>query len=107
MKQYTVRVSSFAAKQIAEYGVFIAKQSGHVEIADRWMDHVYASMQKLHYSPRRFVFAEENKYRNYEIHRQIIGQYLALYTVDDETEVVQIIGFRQGNRLPRPDELPD
>jgi len=49
----TQQSSCFAAKQITEYGASIAKQSGYVEIADRWMDHVYATMQKLHDFIRR------------------------------------------------------
>ena len=59
MTRYAVRVSSTAAEKIAEYGFYIAKQSGSVEIAERWMTHVYATVDKLRYSPRRFVFAEE------------------------------------------------
>ena len=106
-KTYKVCVSSFAADQIAEYGAYIAEKSGFDEIANRWMYLVYEVMQKLHYMPRRFTFAEENQYRDYDIHRQIIGDYLALYTVNDETMTVQIIGFRHGRKLPRPDELPE
>lgn len=107
MTQYTVRVSSLAAEKIAEYGFYISEQSGSVEIAERWIAHVYATVDKLRYSPRRFVFAEENDHREYGIHRQIIGKYLALYTINEDTQTVLVIGFRHGHQLPKPDELPE
>jgi len=107
MTHYTVSVSSFAAEKIAEYGFYIAEQSGSPTIAEHWIARVYATMEKLHYSPCRFVFAEENDYRDYEIRRQIIGKYLALYTIDDAMKSVLVIGFRHGHRLPRSGDLPE
>jgi len=107
MTRYTVRVSVLAAEKISEYGFYIAEQSGSVEIAERWLAQVYAAIDKLHYSPRRFVFAEENAHRDYGIHRQIIGKYLALYTIVEDTQTVLVIGFRHGHQLPRLDELPE
>lgn len=107
MIEYTVRVSSFASDQIADYAAYIADKSGFPEIANKWMDLVYATMQKLDYSPRRFVLAEESQYRKYDIHRQIIGEYLAIYRIDKAAKVVEVIGFRRGCKLPRPNELPE
>ncbi len=106
MTEYTVRVSSFASERIADYAAYISDKSGFPEIANKWLDLVYATMQKLDHSPHRFVQAEESQYREYDIHRQIIGEYLALYRVDDESKTVEVIGFRRGCKLPRPDELP-
>jgi mRNA-degrading endonuclease RelE of RelBE toxin-antitoxin system len=107
MTHYAVSVSPLAAEKIADYGFYIATQSGSAAIAERWMARVYAAIEKLHYSPRRFVFAAESEYRDYDIHRLIIGKYLALYAVDDDAKIVRVIGFRHSHRLPRPDELPD
>jgi len=107
MTDYTVSVSPQVAEAIAEYGYYIANQSGSPVIAERWMARVYATIAKLHYSPHRFVTAEEDSHREYEIRRQIIGKYLALYTVDEEQKRVMVIGFRHGHRLPRPDDLPN
>ena len=63
-------------------------------------------MQKLSRMPRRFELAEGNRYRSYEIRRQMIDRYIALYTIDDNAGIVWIIGFCHGSRLPRTDELP-
>jgi len=50
--------------------------------------------------------AEEDQHRDYPIHRRIIGNYLALYTVDEEQSTVRVIGFRHGRQLPRLGQLP-
>ena len=104
---YAVRVSSVAADQIAAYQAYIAEKSGFQEIADRWAELVYDAIGKLHYMPGRFALAEEDRGRDYDIHRQIIGSYLALYTIDEDNMVVKVIGFRHGSRLPRPEELSE
>ncbi|TWT89983.1 hypothetical protein Mal64_03650 [Pseudobythopirellula maris] len=57
--------------------------------------------------PRRFGLAEENSHREYEIRRLLIGNHLALDTIDDETCSVHVIGFRPSRRLPRPNDLPE
>ena len=106
MTEYSVAVSPLAAEKIAEYAYYIATRSGSARIAERWIDRVYATIQRLRYSPHRFEYAEENSHRDYDIHRQIIGEYLALYTIDDEIKSVNVIGFRHGRRLPRAEELP-
>lgn len=103
---YTIVVAPDAADRIAEYGKFIAENSGSVEIAQRWVNLVYAAIESLDIFPRRFELAEEDAHRNYEIRRLVIGSYVAIYTVDDLAQAVKIIGFRHGARLPRPDTLP-
>ena len=63
-------------------------------------------LDTLDQSPQRFGLAEESGHRNYSIHRLIIGDYLAIYTIDEEEFVVKVIGFRHGRQLPRPEQLP-
>jgi len=46
-------------------------------------------------------------FRAYEIRRLLIGDYILLYTIVEETRTVWVIGFRHGSRLPRPDNLSD
>ena len=106
MKQYQVAVSPKARQQIGDCALYIAQQSGSLEVADRWIDRVYDSIQTLSTFPHRFVLGEENEYRDYEIRRKLIGRNLALHTIDEEAKVVRIIHFRHGSRLPRPGELP-
>ncbi len=79
MKRYKVVVSPAARQQVADQGRFIAEQSGSLEVALRWVDRIYESIDTLDFSPHRYELAEENRYRDYEIRRLLIGKYLALY----------------------------
>ena len=107
MKHYQVVVSPKTRQQISEYAHHIAESSGSNVVAERWANQVYDVIDRLEYFPRRFGLAEEDSYRNYAIHRLILGNYLALYAVDDEARIVRVIGFRHGKRLPRPNDLSD
>lgn len=104
--KYRVVVAPVAVDKIVEYGLYIAKRSRSLKIAEDWIDRVYAAIDTLDIFPHRFDLAEEDAHRDYEIRRQVIGNYLALYTTNDDKKTVTVIGFRHGARLPRPDELP-
>lgn len=106
MKSYTVIVAPIAAEQIAEYGRYLAEVAGMPQTAERWVNHVYDMIATLKAFPNRYSLAEEDRYRDYKIRRQVIGNYLVLYTVDEEAAKVHVVGFRHGHRLPRPSELP-
>jgi len=107
MRIYTIVVTPEAADQIARYGRYIEDVAGLPETAERWVQYVYTKIRKLEFSPQRHGLAVENAARNYEIRRQIIGNYLVLYHVNEPSETVHVIGFRHGSRLPRTDELPE
>lgn len=106
MTRYFVFVGPAAAERIDQYAQYIAQQSGSAEVARRWVRQVYDAMATLETFPRRFELAEENAHRDYEIRRLILGNYLALYTIDDARGTVSIVGFRHASRLPQVDELP-
>lgn len=106
MNQYQVLVSPRTRQQIRDYAMHIAQQSGSLTIAEQWTDRIFTGIERLEYFPRRFVRAEEHQHRDYDIYRQVIGNYLVLYTIDETAAAVRVIGFRHGARLPRPGELP-
>lgn len=106
MKRFAVSVQPVADDQILGYALYIEETSGSMAIAERWMTKVYAAIRMLETFPRRFGLAPEGAHRDYEIRALRIGDYLALYHVDDELSRVEVIGFRHGRRLPRPGELP-
>ncbi|MEQ8211858.1 MAG: type II toxin-antitoxin system RelE/ParE family toxin [Lacipirellulaceae bacterium] len=106
MKQYKVRTSPHATEKIAYYGSYIAHKSASLEVADHWVDQVYAAIDTLAHAPYRFELAEENAHRDYEVRCRVIGNYLALYTVDEEAGVVRVLNFRHSRQLPQPEELP-
>jgi len=104
--RYTVKLSATVVDQITDYALFIAKQRRAPEIAQRWLERVYDAIDTLDRMPHRCALAPENAHRPYEIRRLLIGQYLALFTIDEEKRAVHVIGFRHGYRLPRPADLP-
>lgn len=104
MKTYRVIVSPDAADQIAGYAGYIAHLAGSDEVARNWILNVYTTIDKLEHFPRRRELAEENERSSKELRRLIIGNYLALFTIDDEVSAVRVIGFRHAARLPHPDE---
>ena len=104
---YRVIVTPIVGDKILEYGRYIAEQSGSLQVAEKWIGGVYAAIDTLDVFPRRFNLAEEDEHRDYEIRRKVIGNYLALYHIDDAEKKVTVIGFRHGHRLPRPEELPE
>jgi plasmid stabilization system protein ParE len=107
MKTYKVVVAPIAAEKIAEHGRYIAEVAGMPQTAERWIDRVYDKIAALNAFPHRFALAEEDRFRDYEIRRQIIGTYLVLYSIDEAAQAVHVIGFRHGRRLPRAAELPE
>ena len=80
MNSYRVIVAPIAAESIAEYGRYIAEVAGKPETAERWVNHVYDKIATLDAFPQRHVLAEENGHRAYEIRRQVISNYLVLYS---------------------------
>lgn len=107
MISYRVDVTEQAASDIEYYTSYIQQQSGSIETGLRWASGVYTSVETLATMPRRYGIADEQIYVAYELRRLIIGNYLALYHVDDELRVVRILSFRHGAKLPLVDELPD
>ncbi|MGF1632247.1 MAG: hypothetical protein ACFCVE_00195 [Phycisphaerae bacterium] len=67
---------------------------------------MYEAIDTLDFLPRRCNLAEEDAHRPYEVRRLILGRHLILFTIDDATGTVYILGLRHGARLTRPDPLP-
>jgi toxin ParE1/3/4 len=103
---YMVIISPTASAAIEDEVHYIAIDKQMPETAARWNDRVHKAIATLSFLPRRYEFAPENADRNYDIRRLIIGNYLALFTIDEAKQAVHVIGFRHGARLPRPDDLP-
>lgn len=106
MKRYHVRMTASTNRQIAQCANYIGEESGCSDIAKRWSRKIYQQIATLSIYPRRNAIAQENDYRDYEIRRQLIGNYVALYTIDEKGLAVNIIGFRHAKQLPATQELP-
>lgn len=107
MKSYRVIIAPVAAKSIGECARYIAEIGRKPETAARWVERVYERIASLEAFPQRHSLAQENEHRDYEIRQQIIGNYVVLYSIDEDIAAVHVIGFRQGQRLSRPQDLPE
>jgi toxin ParE1/3/4 len=104
---YRVHITKSARSQIVENARYIAEASRSLEVAQRWLESVFDAAYTAAEFPRRCALADENDVREYEIRRLLIGNYLLLFTVVEEDQMVVVLGLRHGSRLPRADELPD
>ena len=92
---------------MAKCAKYIAEVGRKPETAAKWVDRVYERIASLEAFPQRHALAQENGQRDYEIRQQLIGNYVVLYGIDEENAEVHVVGFRQGHRLPRPQDLPE
>jgi len=105
--KYTVQITDAAYAAIADQARYIAVTCRAPLNAQRWLQKIWDAIDGLEQFPHRHALAAENEFKRYEVRRALVGDYLILFTIDDEGKNVWIIGFRQGSRLPRPDDLPD
>lgn len=105
--RYNVVVTDDAEAAIRREAEFIVEDSGFASRAVDWLLRAYALIDTLEESPRGCALAIENEFRPYEIRKLIHGRHQILFTIDDESRTVYVIGCRHGMRLPRPDDLPD
>ena len=104
---YEVRLTDQTRAAILGQADFIASVRHAPMNAERWLERVWDAIDSLAEWPRRYALAPENDTRPYDIRKIAVGDYLLVFTVDDESSRVWVIGFRHGAMLPRPDDLPD
>ncbi len=92
---------------IAEFAFFISEVREAPMNASYWLDRVESELLSLKSMPHRFGFTQENHFRDYEIRAMPIGNYIALFTIDEESEKVWVIGFRHGHQQARSQGLPE
>lgn len=104
MKTYRVVITDAAFARIREQARYIAVEGQAPLNAERWLSRVLAA-DSLDTMPRRCAKPIESELRSFEIRAIHIDGYMLLFTVDDESATVTVIGARHGRQLPRPDEL--
>lgn len=103
---YRVEVTPDALDAIRQHVRHIAVELRAPLNAERWLQRVWDAVDSLERFPRRCSLAPDNEQVTYEVRMQTVGDYLLLFTVDDETKTVWVLGFRHGSRLPRRGDLP-
>jgi plasmid stabilization system protein ParE len=102
---YKVITTLTAENLLLNQADFIKDQENHAQPARRWFALTRSEIAKLDHLPRRCPLAEEDAHRAYEIRRLLHHKHHVLFTIDEATKTVFIIGFRHGSQMPRPEEL--
>ena len=104
---YSVRYTDQVRNAILEQARYIAVDCCAPLNAERWLERIWDGIDSLEQWPHRCSLALENEFRPFEIRNINVDGYLTAYTVDDDTRIVWVIGFRHARQEPEPDELPD
>ena len=105
--KYTVEITDVAFEAIREQARYIAIKGNAPLNAQRWLEQVWDVIDGLEQMPQRHNLATESSFKTYEVRRVLLGSYLILFTIDESTGKVWVVGFRHGYRLPRPNDLPE
>ena len=105
--KYAVEITDAAFEAIRAQARYISVECQAPLNASRWLEQIWDVIDGLEQMPQRHNLAPESAFKTYEVRRALAGDYLVLFTIDDDARKVWVIGFRHGSRLPRPDELPD
>lgn len=99
---FEVLVAAAAKQRIREQAFWIATEQAGPRIAADWLKRIEESIGELETMPRRFPFAKEDEWCDYEVPQMSIGQFVLLFTIHDDEQQVWIVHARHGRQLPRP-----
>ena len=103
---YRVRIADSALGRIHAQARYIAIEQQAPEIAASWLQRVLKAGDTLSEMPHRCPRGLEDVLFTYDIRAMLVGHFVLLFTIVEESETVWIINARHGRQLPRPDELP-
>ncbi len=104
---YRVEITDSVYEVIRNQAHYLAFEQKASLNAKRWLKGLWDKIDSLEKWPKRFSLAQENNYRPYEIRQLTYGDYLILFTIDENRHVVYVIGFRHGKQQPQTILLPD
>ena len=105
-REYEVRLTPRADAAIEATAAYIRDEQRSPQNASAWLVRVYAAVDGLAFLPQRHGSAEENGQRSYEIRQVILDSHLVIFTVNERTGIVHVLGVRHAARRPRSRELP-
>ena len=100
---YAVEVSNSSLRAIDLYIHYLRVEKQVPDAAARMLGRISRAVDSLQQWPRRCPLAPEDQYRDYEIRMKLVGSSLLLFTIDDDSLLVTIIGFRHSSQLPNED----
>ena len=97
---YRVEVEANTHAKIREYIRYLAIEQQAPQAAELMLRRIWDAIDSLETFPGRCPLAPENEFREPEIRMRLVGPCLILFTKDEESSLVTIIGFRHGRALP-------
>lgn len=102
MKTYRVRLSDEALAAAEAYLRYIDQEQGEPLAAWRWWQKATEAIGSLSRMPDRCPPAPENEHTELTIRMLRVDRCLFLFTVEEDSAVVQILKFRHGSQQPNP-----
>lgn len=90
MKQYEVRVTRQALKQMKEIVHYISNDLMSPDAADNLLDKFRTEILKLSTFPKKHALIEEEPWRTEGIRKIVVKNFLIYYWVDDDNSRVQV-----------------
>ena len=103
---YRVITIPAAKQRIRDQAAYIATEQDDPVRAARWLQSVFDKIDSLAQMPRKYQTAAETEWRDYEIRRMRLGQFLFFYTIVEETKAVWVIHAKHTRQLTRLEDLP-
>ena len=84
----------------------IATEQEEPERAAQWLRRIFDKIDGLAKMPRRYQKATEDAWRDYEIRRVSIGQFILFFTIVEEAKTVWVIHAKHVRQKTRGQDLP-
>ena len=105
--KYRVVILPSAEEQIDSYINYIACTRREPINARKVLVKIRQSVDRIELFPNAAPYAPENDHRPYVIRMTVVAGCRLLFTVDEDTKTVRVIGFRHNRQMPDSGQLPD
>lgn len=100
MTGYAVIVSEAVHSTMADIVEYLYHESGSEEVVEAWARIMDAAITSLSEWPRRARLVDARNEMTRELRQMVVGDYLLIYQVRDDTRTVVVTGLRHGRRRP-------
>ena len=98
--KFDINIMPEAIEKIEAQARYIAIEKSEPQNAEAWLEAVYDAIAKLNSMPNRCSLAPEDEFSTKTIHMLRVKSHLILFTIDDQSKMVDVLSFRAGWQLP-------
>ncbi len=92
MKEYTVKITNIAYRQIQEIVSYISKDLLAPDAARKLLDKIENEIKELADMPQRYATIAEEPWKSEGVRKIIVNNFLIYYWIDEINKRVQVIG---------------